>query len=93
MTEKTGGSRVAFAPPASPLTTEATCSIGLDLPDGTDLTNPSLTRVTCALLTEPVVTATEFPNPEAAGRRREVAHAMLAARRVGTILRRSRRRM
>lgn len=78
---KTGVSTVAFAPPGSPIAARATCSIGLDLPDDTDLANPSLTRITTAMLIESVVTTIEMQNPEKAGRRRELAQSALVGRR------------
>ena len=79
--EKTGVSTVAFGPPGSPIAARATCSIGLDLPDDTDLANPSLTRITTAMLIESVVTTIEMQNPEKAGRRRELAQSALVGRR------------
>lgn len=79
--EKTRVRTVAFAPPRSPIASRSTCSIGLDLPDDTDLANPSLTRITTAMLIESVVTAIEMQNPEKAERRRELAQIALTGKR------------
>ncbi len=79
--DKTGVRTVAFAPPGSRIARRSTCSIGLDLPDDTDLANPSLTRITTAMLIESVVTAIEMQNPEKAARRCELAQTALAGRR------------
>jgi RpiR family carbohydrate utilization transcriptional regulator len=89
---KTSGARtVAFAPPGSPIARGSSCSIGLDLPDDTDLANPSLVRVTTALLIESVVTAIELRDPSAAKKRRELMRTALAGRRADTDRRRRRR--
>lgn len=79
--ERTGVRTVAFAPPGSPIALRSSCSIGLDLPDDTDLANPSLTRMTTAMLIESVVTAIEMQNPQKAARRRELAQIALVGRR------------
>ncbi|MGC8628480.1 MAG: MurR/RpiR family transcriptional regulator, partial [Acidimicrobiales bacterium] len=87
MAKKVGASVVAFSPPGSPIAASASCSLGLALPDDTDLANPSLVRMTTALLTEAVVTAVELQDPDASGRRRELLRAALAGRRVDAIRR------
>lgn len=78
---KTGVRTVAFAPPGSPIAARSTCSVGLDLPDDTDLANPSLTRITTAMLIESVVTAIEMQNPPKAERRLQLAEVALTDRR------------
>ena len=60
LAKSAGVTSVAFAPPRTPIATASTCSIGLDLPDDTDLVDPSLVRITTVLLIESVATAIEL---------------------------------
>jgi RpiR family transcriptional regulator, carbohydrate utilization regulator len=82
---------VAFAPPGSLIANAAKHSIGLDLPDDTDLANPSLVHITTALLIEAVVTAIELRDPDAAQERRGLARSALTGRRAEAKQRRRRR--